>query len=126
MYKSIKRLLVYIIIYIHKLFGIKVDKEDDMAPVEYLIKYDMCDRVVCGFMTDKNIIMRHLILQTNIYNWAIYKVYNFPLYDIISILKNDEEHYIIKNVSFSEYNYNSQFQITILYYNSIKIDKILK
>lgn len=50
MYKSIKRLLVYIIVYICRM---KVDKEEDMAPVGYLIKYDMCNRVVLGFLTDK-------------------------------------------------------------------------
>lgn len=50
MYKSIKRLLVYIIVYICKM---KVDKEEDMAPIGYLIKYDMYDRVVLEFLTDK-------------------------------------------------------------------------
>lgn len=50
MYKSIKRLLVYIIVYICR---IKVDKEEDMAPIGYLTKYDMCNRVVLGFLTDK-------------------------------------------------------------------------
>lgn len=126
MYKSIKRLLVYIIVYVYKLFGMKVDKEEDMAPVGYLTKYDICDQAVLRFLTDKNIKMRHIILQTNIYNWAIYKVYNYPLFTIVSILKDGIEHYIIKDVTFSEYNYNSQFQITCLYYNSINIDKILK
>lgn len=53
MYKSIKRLLVYIIVYVYKLFGMKVDKEEDMAPVGYLTKYDICDRAVLGFLTDK-------------------------------------------------------------------------
>ena len=52
MYKSIKRLLVYIIVYV---CGIKVDKEENMAPVGYLIKYDMCNRVVLGFLTDKTL-----------------------------------------------------------------------
>ena len=46
MYKSIKRLLVYIIVYVCRM---KVDKEEDMAPVGYLTKYDMCNRVVLGF-----------------------------------------------------------------------------
>ena len=123
MIKNIKKLLVYIIVYVCR---IKVDKEEDMAPIGYLIKYDMCNRVVLGFLTDKNIKMRHMILQTNIYNWAIYKVYNYSLFTIVSILKNGTEHYIIKDVTFSEYNYNSQFQIVCLYYNSINIDKILK
>ena len=50
MYKSIKRLLVYIIVYVCRM---KVDKEEDMAPVGYLTKYDMCNRVVLGFLTDK-------------------------------------------------------------------------
>lgn len=50
MYKSIKRLLVYIIVYI---CGMKVDKEEDIAPIGYLTKYDMCNRVVLGFLTDK-------------------------------------------------------------------------
>ena len=50
MYKIIKRLLVYIIVYV---CGIKVDKEEDMAPVGYLTKYDMYDRTVLGFLTDK-------------------------------------------------------------------------
>ena len=126
MYKSIKRLLVYIIVYVYKLFGMKVDKEEDMAPIGYLTKYDICDRAVLGFLTDKNIKMRYIILQTNIYNWAIYKVYNYPLFTIVSILKNDVEHYIIKDVTFNEYNYNSQFQIVTLYYNNINIDKIIK
>lgn len=126
MIKNIKKLLVYIIIYVYKLFGMKVDKEEDMAPIGYLTKYDMCDRVVLGFLTDKNIKMCHMILQTNIYNWAIYKVYNYPLFTIVSILKNDIEYYIIKDVTFSEYNYNNQFQITCLYYNSININKIIK
>ena len=109
MIKNIKKLLVYIIVYIYKLFGMKVDKEEDMAPVGYLTKYDICDRVVLGFLTDKNIKMHHMILQTNIYNWAIYKVYNYSLFTIVSILKDGTEHYIIKDVTFSEYNYNSQF-----------------
>lgn len=50
MYKNIKKLLVYIIVYV---CGMKVDKEEDMAPVGYLIKYDICDRVILGFLTDK-------------------------------------------------------------------------
>lgn len=50
MYKSIKRLLVYIIVYI---CGMKVDKEEDMAPVGYLTKYNIYDREVLGFLTDK-------------------------------------------------------------------------
>lgn len=50
MYKSIKRLLIYIIVYICRM---KADKEEDMAPVGYLTKYDMCNRVVLGFLTDK-------------------------------------------------------------------------
>ena len=50
MYKSIKRLLVCIIVYV---CGMKVDKKEDMAPVGYLIKYDVCNRVVLGFLTDK-------------------------------------------------------------------------
>lgn len=103
-----------------------MDKEEDMAPIGYLIKYDMCNRVVLGSLTDKNIKIHHIILQTNIYNWAIYKVYNFPLFTIVSILKDNIEHYIIKDVTFSEYNYNSQFQITCLYYNNINIDRIIK
>lgn len=53
MYKDIKRLLVYIIVYIYKLFGMKVDKEEDMASIGYLIKYDMCNLVVLGFLIDK-------------------------------------------------------------------------
>lgn len=126
MIKNIKKLLVYIIVYVYKLFRMKVDKEEDMAPVGYLTKYDMCDRIVRGFLTDKNIKMHHAILQTNIYNWTIYKVYNYPLFTIVSILKDGTEHYIIKDVTFSEYNYNSQFQITCLYYNSININKIIK
>lgn len=50
MYKSIKKLLVYIIVYVCR---IKVDKEEDMAPVGYLIKYDMYNRLVLGFLIDK-------------------------------------------------------------------------
>ena len=50
MYKSIKRLLVYIIVYICRM---KVDKEEDMALIGYLTKYDMCNRVVLGFLTDE-------------------------------------------------------------------------
>lgn len=50
MYKSIKRLLVYIIVYVCR---IKVDKEEDIVPVGYLTKYDMCNRIVLGFLTDK-------------------------------------------------------------------------
>ena len=50
MYKSIKKLLVYIIVYI---CGMKVDKEEDMAPVGYLTKYNIYDREVLGFLTDK-------------------------------------------------------------------------
>lgn len=50
MYKSIKKLLVYIIICV---CGMKMDKEEDMAPVGYLTKYDMCNRVVLEFLTDK-------------------------------------------------------------------------
>ena len=51
MYKSIKRLLVYIIVYVCR---IKVDKEEkDMAPIGYLTKYDMCDQAVLGFLTIK-------------------------------------------------------------------------
>lgn len=50
MIKIIKKLLVYIIVYICR---IKVDKEEDMAPVGYLTKYNMCNRVVLGFLTDK-------------------------------------------------------------------------
>ena len=53
MYKSIKKLLVYIIVYIYKLFGMKVDKGEDIAPIGYITKYDMCNRVVLGFLTDK-------------------------------------------------------------------------
>lgn len=37
----------------YKLFGLKVDKEEDMASVGYLTKYDMCNRVVLKFLTDK-------------------------------------------------------------------------
>lgn len=59
MYKSIKKLLVYIIVYVYR---IKVDKEEDMAPVGYLIKYDIYDRAVLRFLTDKNIKMRYIIL----------------------------------------------------------------
>lgn len=50
MYKSIKRLLVYIIVCICRM---KVDKEEDMAPIGYLTKYDMCNRAVLEFLTDK-------------------------------------------------------------------------
>ena len=50
MYKSIKRLLVYIIVYV---CGMKVDKEKDMAPIGYLTKYDICDQAVLRFLTDK-------------------------------------------------------------------------
>lgn len=50
MYKTIKRLLVYIIVYI---CGMKVDKEEDMAPIRYLTKYDICDQAVLRFLTDK-------------------------------------------------------------------------
>lgn len=123
MIKNIKKLLVYIIVYV---CGIKVDKKEEPGPIGYLVKYDICDQAVLRFLTDKNIKMRHMILQTNIYNWAIYKVYNYPLFTIVSILKDGIEHYIIKDVSFNEYNYNSQFQIVILYYNNINIDKIIK
>lgn len=37
----------------YKLFRTKMDKEEDMAPVGYLTKYDMCNRVVLGFLTYK-------------------------------------------------------------------------
>lgn len=50
MYKGIKKLLVYIIVYVCR---IKVDKEEDMAPIGYLTKYDICDQAVLGFLTDK-------------------------------------------------------------------------
>ena len=50
MIKSIKKLLVYIIVYVCKM---KVDKEENMAPVGYLTKYDMYDQAVLGFLTDK-------------------------------------------------------------------------
>lgn len=50
MIKNIKKLLVYIIVYACE---IKMDKEEDMAPIGYLTKYDMCDQVVLGFLTDK-------------------------------------------------------------------------
>lgn len=50
MYKGIKTLLIYIIVYI---CGMKVDKEEDMVPIEYLTKYNMCNRIILGFLTDK-------------------------------------------------------------------------
>lgn len=50
MYKNIKRLLVYIIVYVCR---IKVNKKEDMEPVGYLTKYDMYDRAVLGFLTNK-------------------------------------------------------------------------
>lgn len=37
----------------YKLFRMKVDKEEDMALVGYLTKYDICDRTILGFLTDK-------------------------------------------------------------------------
>lgn len=50
MYKSIKRLLVYIIVYVCR---IKVNKEEDMVPIGYLTKYDICGQAVLEFLIDK-------------------------------------------------------------------------
>lgn len=50
MVKNIKKLLVHIIVYV---CGMKVNKEEDMASVGYLTKYDMYNRVVLGFLINK-------------------------------------------------------------------------
>lgn len=65
-----------------------------------------------------NILIHNIIGQETIYVSLINE------YKIIKLFTYFVENR--KTVAYSEYNYNSQFQITCLYYNSINIDKILK